>query len=141
MKTSIAIKRFNKAGFDRACLPGEHPENKMVPHYIAPHRAHGIRGSTGETAWDEPEAVHAINSIHRPDARGKLNDVRIIPDEVAHRIGELDMCIAEHEQHIRDYRSKIQAELALAFKIAKPLTIKQVKEWKAAREAAKLATA
>jgi hypothetical protein len=94
------------------------------PRYIAAHRVSGWR-STGETEWEEPEAVHGHGG-HRPK-RGKVEHIREVPEEYAADFRR----IAEERKRLQlqlAYLSTQERELMeVAYPVSRPLTVSEIK--------------
>jgi hypothetical protein len=106
------------------------------PSYFPAHRAHGWKPLTDEREWDEPESVMA-RGLHRP-VRGKLNDLREMPEAEAAELAELELQEKSLTIQIAAIRAEQSRLIRAAFLKSRVLTIKEIKAWK---EAAKLETA
>jgi hypothetical protein len=120
MKT-IYLERLSGGIFNRC---------KRPPTYVAPHRAHGWKPLTNEREWDEPESVMA-RGIHRP-VRGRLNDLREMPEAEAVELEELELQESVLLRKLAAIRVEKDQLIRSAFLKSRVLTIKEVKAWKEA---------
>jgi len=95
------------------------------PRYIAPHRVTGLRGSDGAREWDEAEAVMG-NGLHRPH-RGKVNDLREVPEGYADELRQLDAERARLQQALNEVAARERELLKAAFPVSRPVTVAELK--------------
>ncbi len=133
MKTKLVVKGYGEpVKYERAFEPQDSPDGKGVPRYVGPHRARGWNGSAKE--WDEPEAVHVKNSGHRPK-RGKLGQIRIMPDTYVMQLSALDFKRTMLQQQLSELWQEEQEILKSAYLVSKPIDLQTVKDWTAEKKA------
>ena len=95
------------------------------PRYCGPHRATGLRGSTGETEWTEPEKVMG-DSYHTPKG-GVVDDIRRPTPATAAALAE----VAAERERLRLAQSALNRRerelLAADWPNARPLTVAELK--------------
>lgn len=94
------------------------------PWYMKPHRARGLRSSTGETEWDEPESVHG-HGAHRP-IKGVV-DIRKPDAGYTSDLLDIDAKRADLRKQLAALDAEERGILALAWSTGRPVTVAELK--------------
>lgn len=95
------------------------------PRFMASHRVTGIRGLDGAREWTEPDMVcgHGQHTIER----GRVNNIREIPEAYAADLRAIDARRAELNAELAKLRKDEAEVLQLAYQASRPVSVADVK--------------